>query len=226
MKCALAVAAVVLTLMSVMLAQESQPVTVKGHVLGESVSQFAKTVGYDLGACPQILKLTPKEAKKQKVLSAFNYSYPVCAGFADAQNGRPLVVLMEVDDNLKLRLQVRSGTTVGGDFPALAGVIENQKLVEFWVRPNPATYNFDDIAAELTGKYGQPATSKTDTVQDDFGAAVKLRSGRWPLPDGTMVTAAETMLRTDFLKYTKTVAVGYFTKERWLANQKKPSALD
>ncbi len=230
MKRTLAVAVVALTLMSFTLAQEAKPVTIKGHTLGESVSQFVKAIDYDLGECPRIVKLTPKEAKKQKILDVFNAMYPACVGFTDAQNGHPLVVLMNYGDNPKgrLQLQLHSDTTTVGQFTDLAAVIEKQKLVEFWVRPNRFNYTFDDIVAELDGKYGKPVATKIDTVQNGYGAQMKLGSGRWVLADGTVIVVAEEMVHAESAGYAKIITAGYFTSERWaeLANQKKPSALD
>jgi hypothetical protein len=224
----LTMAVVILAGLSLAVAQEAKPVSVKGHTMGESVSEFAKAVGFELSECPQIVKLTPKDARKQKMLDVFNAKYSGCMGFADAQNGHPVVVLFSYDDNLKGRVQVRSDTTTVGQFTDVAGVIEKQKLVEFWVKPNPSTYTFDDIVSELIGKYGQPATTKSDTVQNGYGGLMKLGGDRWMLTDGTVIVVSENIVHTEPAGYAKAVSVGYFTKERWaeLASQKKPNALD
>lgn len=227
MKRALAGAIIVLILTSSAPAQEAKPVAVKGHTLGESVAQFVKAIGYDLAECPQILKVTPKEAKKQKIQDVISAKRSACAGFADAQNGRPLTVFMDYGDNLKPRLKFRSDTTNAGEFADWAAVFESQKLVEYRVKPAPETYTFDDIVAEIVTKYGKPANTKNEIVQNAYGGQMRLAADAWVLTDGTVIVANEDMVHTD-AGYTKAITVSYFTKERWneLTNRKKPNALD
>jgi hypothetical protein len=110
---------------------------------------------------------------------------------------------MGYDENLRMHYQTHSDTTAVGEFTDMAAVIEKQKLSEFWVKPNSSTYTFDDIVAELSGKYGHPATAKTDAVQNPYGAQMKLGSSQWVLTDGTVITVAENMVHLEPSGYSK-----------------------
>ena len=53
--------------------------------------------------------------------------------------------------------------------------------------------DFAVIVSEATSKYGKPSTIEEDTVQNGYGAQFKVGRARWDMPDGTVITAFETI---------------------------------
>ena len=89
-------------------------------------------------------------------------------------------------------------------------MIEDRKLVEFRIAPDSDKYSFMDIAAELTQKYGEPATKQEIPYQNGFGAQFKTRLWVWKLADGSTVVADEAFGYSN----TRKVVVSYFMAGR------------
>lgn len=214
---------------------QSSPATVKGHILGESVASFATAIGCNLDACPRVMELTPKEAKKQKLDDEYNG----CKAFTAAQNGRLLIVASyeEITSTFRKGIVTKhelrffnSDTDLSevmhtGAGPEWFAVIEDRKLVEFRIRPDYFKHSFADITAELTQKYSEPTTKREILYQNGFGAQFKTGVWSWRLPDGSTIVADEVFSYDN----TRMVVVSYFVAGRFekvTNSHKVPNALD
>ena len=221
--------------LSLTASEQAGPATVKGHTLGESVAPFAKVIGYNLDACPQVLALTLKEAKKQKL----EETYAVCKNFIPAQNEHLLTVASYEEITSTFRKGIGTKHELrffnsDRDLSAVMhigvglewfAVIEDQKLVEFRIAPDSSKYSFADIATELTQKYGEPTTKQAVPYQNGFGAKFETELWAWKLSDGSTIIAEEVFGYSN----TRMVVVSYFIAGRFEkeANKHKvPNALD
>ena len=224
--------------------EQAGPATVKGHTLGESVASFAKVIGYNLDACPQVLALTAKDTRKQKL----NDIYNACMAFSTAEKGLSLIIesfaiqtgdrnrsdvliAKNIIDGAHSELHFRNSTNTDissiylGIAMDWAAVIEDRKLVEFRIAPDSDKYSFMDIAAELTQKYGEPATKQEIPYQNGFGAQFKTGLWVWKLADGSTIVADEAFGYSN----TRMVVVSYFIAGRFeksVKERKVPNALD
>jgi hypothetical protein len=218
--------------------------TVKGHTLGESVASFAKVIGYNLDACPQVLTLTAKDAKKQKL----NDIYSTCKAFSTAEKGLSLIVesfAIQMGDrnrpdviiakniidgaHSELHFSNSTNTDISSIYLGIAmdwaAVIEDRKLVEFRIALDSSKYSFADIAAELLQKYGEPTTKRVVSYQNGFGAKFDTGLWSWKLSDGSTIIADEVFGYSN----TRMVVVSYFIAGRFekVTNSRKASnALD
>jgi hypothetical protein len=156
------------------------PTTVKGHTMGESVSEFYAKAGYPhlLEDC-QAVRGDKKAAKKLKI------NFQMCQAVLASESG---AVVYANDPKFG---ELGKATIVNGKL----AIVELELPGEF-----------NDILAQLTEKYGKPKAVGTRTLQNGFGARFEVGNASWLMPDETTISAVEAMasvsLRMTFVTFT------------------------
>lgn len=150
------------------LGQENAP-SIRGHHIGESVSEFLSIAAasgklvscHDLLADPKL----PKRMSKDATLK------------------------LQVDDCIEIANVIRTGTgQVGsGQIPlGVAGhsIFDHDKLVEieldFWNFPSiRSQYSFETVLRDFASKFGSPSREWSDNFQNGFGAQFSYRRALW-----------------------------------------------
>jgi hypothetical protein len=153
-------------------AQPAQPVTVKGHHIGETVIEFLKTenASDQLSYCRDLLSdpKTPKKMAGDVVLTA---KVEQCTSLANV-------------------LQTGAGTigaaTLKMQIPGSAS-FDQRKLVQlelyFWNLPGGSSYSFDAVLADFVTKFGESSKQWSEDFQNGYGARFTYRRAAWTTDD-------------------------------------------
>lgn len=238
MKGTLLCAAIVALCSGIAAGQDIPRLTVKGHVIGESVKDFAAVVHFDLSSCPATLQLTEKEIKHRhlqdqrtdcQIFEAAEdgiASFAAGGEFGDDGKAARLVDLMGFRHPLK---QGENWMDLINPYNrifshAWNGFVDQGQLVQFVVKLDPK-YTFKTITEELTEKYGPPSTRSDVVVENGYGATATTEEAVWRLQTG-LIVESEAIIAPSFGQgWQRTVTVVYSDHEHAKA-AKLPPALE
>ena len=187
------IAVVGLGLMRWMYAQENVP-SVKGHSLGESVTQFVSKLDEDsqqrFAACNSavIASMAMARATDKKELKAlaaqatpsFECRTFLSTAFADGDGTKESPTVIKSNDPTN-PLYHLTGNIIGGGLLRFEGVAEFEEgyLVSWGVPVGP--WEVGLLGAKE--KFGQPSSTDVQTMQNGFGATWSVHSAIWEKPN-------------------------------------------
>jgi hypothetical protein len=186
-------------------AAQVAPTEVRGHVLGETVTEYMKKAAHPnpTERCQSFLA-DSKAAKKDKNRSEW---CDKLLGIATGGTGR--IEIAEEPSIAGARCVPLIRIAKGEGSLWCESVIDNGRLAVvrlFLVSP------YSQVLSDLVAKYGQPSRSGTTTLQNAYGATLQVGEAYWQMPDGTVITAKES---ASWMSggYQRNVAVDFLSKD-------------